>query len=168
MIFYGLDDSQRPLNGDCTAFKKIGLEGAAIIVHYLNLGKSGDYIWTLGRPQLSHLQDILGFLQRYLTNGEVIIACRHYYEIYPPLAGLNLPIYFTTNRRGKTLFYICNGKRKFLECDKNDKRIIAYKSADSASRIVSSEIYKNLAQWDQGGFERIKDLRQHYFGDWPF
>jgi hypothetical protein len=166
MIFYGLDDSQRPLNGNCRVLTEFGLKRTVITVHYLFLDdNSGEYIWTLGTPEASHGENIAKFLLPYLTRG-IVVACRHYYETYPVLTGLHPWLYFTTNRSARRLFYYLDGEKFNLKSSTSyDPCICAYKGAHSASRKTSRQIYDAFIQ---GDFEKIKVYMEHYFGEWPF
>jgi hypothetical protein len=145
MTFYGFDDSQRSLNGNCKFLRENGLEKTIITVHFLYSDEQdlNNYIWTLGAPDISHGKEIAKFLQKHCSNDDKVIACPHY-GIYPAVASLAFLI-LVGPRELRNLYYL-------------------YTRADKCAREMSKEIYDAFIQ---GDFERIEVYMQHYFGVWP-
>lgn len=138
MTYYGLDDSQRPLNRNIAVLRKNRILYLTLHLLYRGDDNSFKYIWTLSQPEKEHGIFIAKFLTDNCNQEDTIYACPHY-SMYSEL--------------GKLGFLIINGWAKHSEQSKLRSR------ADLHAKKWSA----NIAQAVEKGM--LENYEEFYFGD---
>jgi len=147
-MYFGLDDSQRSLNGNCKILNQIGMNHGVLTVHllYSNSYDGTDqnihYIWSLEAPSVYDGPSIREFLLNYCKDDDFVLACKHY-RIYPDLKDLE---FLNFDKKSRELRYLHHLLSK----------------ADKEARSASAKIYEILIK---GRISEIRNYQQFYFGD---
>lgn len=145
MVFFGLDDSQRVINGNNRFLRMNGYTSSVITVHALypeDLEIGIHYIWTLGPPDIpTHQHYIRDFLDKFCTPMDVVIACVHYF-MYPEIRCLP--------------YIVFSNRREFRD------HMLVYNKADRTARKISKDIMTAL---ERGDVESMEIYKKFFFGN---
>ncbi|MEM5877989.1 MAG: hypothetical protein QXF12_03850 [Candidatus Aenigmatarchaeota archaeon] len=139
MTYYGLDDSQRPLNRNIAFLRENRINFLTLHLLYSGDDNLIKYIWTLSQPEKEHGKKIVEFLKENCHQGDIVYACPHY-AMYPQLKYLD--------------FISINGWAKHSPQSK------LYSKADSNAKNLSAAIAEAIEKGR--GLELYEEF---YFGN---